>query len=647
MTPSSSELVTAAYKTVDTFNGIVKRRIWLKNGKTAKTDGNEIVVPFSDPDFYLLVERQLAHILFRSDAKARQRFVQAFLAKTSQATQNNRLNETTMETVQTVMERVIDVLESRRIESLWGMIYPGSHQRSRDRLQMETTKFLPRAHDTFFDLFVCLDAELDVPPGSLDRFRPYFVEALQRVERRGFTATLVLARWLIVQLVNELLREDRGLPPPSASDDADGYRVVPDKKPAASGKSDPKQKVDTKTDPAPDSTQKPGPAQKKAADPVQAGARERVMAFQSLAHQFGTMDPRIEARYNDYSLSTRTNEDFFSVSKSAAKTALDLDMRDEVKVERVLTESGTHMTDFLDSIQKQLVRSVDHDDWLKKDTYCKLVFIDVRPDDPQFERVTKVPNPEDVGTVQRLRSVFFRVMGRRKLQLDEAGTDIDTPSIIERRITGQSLPCFKSPVSGRGFRALILVDRSHSMKRGRIQQAERAAEIISDALDFPFVDLRVWGFQSLDDGEVTITRFDPRLSEFHTEKAPVDGFTPLHIALRVAIRDLSAGSEEKQLIVLTDGAPLYAGLNHRVIAEKQLRLFVREEVHTARRRGINVTALLIGDTRAGKLRFDVSQKDLAFMFGSERYWKCVDEHKFGSDLIKAVSNSFVSYLSAN
>lgn len=643
MTTPSSELVTAAYKTVDTFNGIVKRRIWLKNGKTAKTDGNEIVVPFSDPDFYLLVERQIAHILFRSDAKARQRFVQAFLVKTSQAMQSNRLSETTLGTVQTVMERVIDVLESRRIESLWGMIYPGSHQRSRDRLQMETTRLLPRAHDTFFDLLVCLDAGLDVPPGSLDRFRPYFVEALQKVERRGFTATLVLARWLIVQLVNELLREDRSLSSPSA----DGYRTVPDKKPSASGKSDPKSQANAQADPKPTPTQKPEPAQKKEADPVQAGTRERVMAFQSLAHQFGTMDPKMEARYNDYSLSTRTNEDFFSVSKSAAKTALDLDMRDAAKVEQVLIDSEKHMADFLDSIQKQLVRSVDHDDWLKKDTFCKLVFMDVRPDDLEFERITKVPNPEDAATVQRLRSVFFRVMGRRRLQLDEAGTEVDTAALIERRITGQALPCFKSPVSGRGFRALILVDRSHSMRKGRIQQAERAAGIIADALDFPFVDLRVWGFQSLDDGEVTITRFDPRLSEFHTEKTPIDGFTPLHIALRVAIRDLSAGSEAKQLIVLTDGAPLYAGLNHRVIAEKQLRLFVREEVHTARRRGINVTALLIGDTRAGKLRFDVSQKDLAFMFGSERYWKCVDEHKFGADLIKAVSNSFVSYLSTN
>jgi hypothetical protein len=373
-----------------------------------------------------------------------------------------------------------------------------------------------------------------------------------------------------------------------------------------------------------------------------------MMAFQSLAHQFGTMDPKIEARYNDYSLSTRKNEDFFSVSKSAAQTALELDMSNEALVEEVLNNSEEHMKSFLDSVQKQLVRPVDHDDWLKKDTFCKLHFVDVRPEDSEFGQPLSTDlRSEDYATIQRLRSTFFRVMGRRSSRLEETGTEVDIPALIERRITGQALSCFRNQTSGRGFRATVLIDRSHSMRKGRIQQAERAAKIIVEALDFPFVELNLWGFQALDDGEVTITRFSTNLNTFHTEKVPVDGLTPLHIALRVAIRDLSEGSDSKQLLLLTDGAPMYAGMNHRLVAERQLRLFVREEIHTARRRGINVTALLIGDTRAGRVRFDVNNSDLSFMFGSERYWKCVDEHRFGDDLIKAVSSSFMSYLSAN
>jgi Mg-chelatase subunit ChlD len=125
----------------------------------------------------------------------------------------------------------------------------------------------------------------------------------------------------------------------------------------------------------------------------------------------------------------------------------------------------------------------------------------------------------------------------------------------------------------------------------------------------------------------------------------VDGGTPIHIALKVAVRELMEGSEVKHLVVLTDGAPMYAGSNHRPIHEKNLRLFVREEVQRARRQGIHVSALLVGDrNKEGKIQFDVSKDHLQFMFGSERYWKCIDDQHLGEDLVRAVSSSFLSYL---
>ena len=184
------------------------------------------------------------------------------------------------------------------------------------------------------------------------------------------------------------------------------------------------------------------------------------------------------------------------------------------------------------------------------------------------------------------------------------------------------------------------------MRGSRIEQAERATRMLVEALDFPFVEIDIWGFQSLEDGEVTLTRFSPLLETFHTTKSEVEGSTPLHIALKVSIRELLEGSDAKQLIILTDGAPMYAGANHRLIAESQLRQFVREQVLLARRRGINVTTLLVGDrAEDGKIHFDVSRKNTQFMFGSERYWKYVDQNRLGEDMVHAVSASFLAYLS--
>jgi von Willebrand factor type A domain len=618
-------LITSAYKTVETFAGIVKKPLTLKNGKVARSNGNEISVPFNDSRFYLLVERQLSHILFRSDARARARFVKDFIAGIEKLSDKYGIAESDRASVQSVIERIIDILESHRIESLWGMIYPGSYARSRLYLQTDAARLLSRAHDSFFDFLMCLDAALEVPAGPLDRFRSLFLSALSRVERRGFTATLVLARWLVSQLVDEILRRDR-----------DGYRVVPN----GDGGEPTKGRAD-----APPNDKAPPTEPEELPEPVKASARERMMALQAMAHEFGKFDTKLEQRYNDY-VPGMENADFFAQSRTAASTALEINLRDVGKIEEALEASERQMESFLDSIQKQLTVP-SPDDWLKKETYCHLIFVDVRPDDFDAQPLSFTDlTPLDQLHVQRLRTKFIRVIGRRSSRLEDTGSEIDLQAYLEAKATGLPVSYFKQEIRGRGFRALLLIDRSLSMRGSRIEQAERASRMLMDALDFPFVELSVWGFQSLEDGEVTLTRFSPLLETFHTSKSPVDGGTPLHIALKVAVRELSEGSEAKHLILLTDGAPMYAGANHRLVAETQLRLFVREQVQTARRQGIHVTSLLVGDrAEDGGVQFDVSRRDLQFMFGSERYWKCIDAHRLGEGLVQAVTDSFLSYLS--
>lgn len=599
------QLVSAAFKTVAIFAGIIKHPIWLKNGVAGKTDGRYVVAPFDDKDFYLLVERQLSHILFRSDARARTRFVSDFIGQISKLYAQYGISDEEMDRIKRAIERTIDILESRRIESLWGMIYPGSRELSRIRLREDATRLLDRAHHNFFDLFICLDAGLDVPPGPLDPYRPLFESALAQVERRGFAASLALARWLVSKLVDLILQQDQL-----------SYRAAPHAEAGSNG-------VEGGAGP-------PNP-------------RERLLGLQSMARQFGEIDPNMDRRYNDYETSRFIDKSFHANSLSAASTALEVDLRDPGALEQVLAASEAYMQSFLDSIQQQLRQPVDHDDWLRKETFCKLHFVDVYPGEVP---VLESHDPEDRQIVRRLKAQFFRVLGRRAWRLDDCGTEIDVQAFLEQKTSREPVPYFKTETSGRGFRALLLLDRSKSMTyQNRMGQAERAARVLSESMDFPFVDLSVWGFQSLEDGEVTVTRFSPRLDTFHTQEPAVDGCTPLHIALKVAVRELLEGTEVKQLLILTDGEPMYVGANHRPVPERQLRLFVREQILFARKRGINVTALLIGDRKKnGAVRFPVSRETCKFMFGLERYWKYIDDRRLGEALVSAVSDSFVSYL---
>jgi uncharacterized protein with von Willebrand factor type A (vWA) domain len=170
----------------------------------------------------------------------------------------------------------------------------------------------------------------------------------------------------------------------------------------------------------------------------------------------------------------------------------------------------------------------------------------------------------------------------------------------------------------------------------RTESAERACRIIGRALRFPFVTTDTWGFQSLKHGQVDIVRFDSAEETYSSKDSKVMGNTPLHTAIRLAVRHLERGSEAKQLIILTDGAPCFTSKAGGKIPESQLQRWVRDEVRYARHHGINITCLMIGT-------FVPSEK-LRHMFGSQSNWKVVDEQRLGADLIAVVTSSFVRYL---
>lgn len=596
MKDEAADLLAAARTTVDTFSSIVGRQLTLKNGRTARTDGSEVVVPFKDEDPYLLVERQLAHVLFRSDARAREKFVQEFIQRTVQAAYKQSLPQRDYAEMQPTLERVVDILESRRIESLWALLYPGSHTRSRERLRNETSGLIIGANDSLFNLMVCIDAGHLIPAGRLDEFRPHLEEALQKVERRGFDATLTIARWLISRLVNQAAQ--------SASEEEEGRAGSnAQEKPAA---------------------HKP--------------VKERMEALRDVSALFGELPKELEQRYSDY----LTGEDNLD-SEEALKHAFQLDLRIEDDVDASLDRSGEMMGAFLQQVQGRLQQDRSRDDWLRDHANCDVAFIDIKPND-----VAMHPLPildEDREAVLRLRQLFARVMARRETRREDSGGEVDVGAYIERRLTGQPIPCFRVPQRSRGFRITILVDRSLSMKGKRTRQAERAVRMLLDALDFPFVEVAVWGFQAFD-GEVVITRFNPDLPSLDTERSlPVQGETPLHVALRAAVRDLGEGSEVRHLVVLTDGGPYFVGKNGKEVPERDLRQEVREHVRRARRSGINVTALLIGKRdKKGELVFEVTPKHVEYMFGHQRHWKYVDDENFSADLVQAVTQSFVAYL---
>ena len=222
-------VLNAAFKTVDIFSGITKKRLFLKNGKQTTTDLHQITAPFDDPEVYREVEHALAHVLFQTDPVAKKMFIEEYTKRVSKVLSKHGVDLGPNQTKQLSegLDDLINITENHRVNSLWGLIYPGSYrlmrQKDRDRLAGALTD----AHAHGISMFYAvLESGHDPEDGELDRYRPYCIEALRKVEKRGFAATLMVSKWLVANLVSEIIRELKDEPPPQPP--AEMPNTVPD-----------------------------------------------------------------------------------------------------------------------------------------------------------------------------------------------------------------------------------------------------------------------------------------------------------------------------------------------------------------------------------------------------------------------------------
>lgn len=599
-----------AHKTTDIFSGITGKRLVLKEAKTPYTDGKNIGIPFDDPMYYQHLEHEIAHNLFESDPLAHGMFVKEYTERISKIMEKSGspISENNLALLKHGLSRIIGITEDHRVNSLWGLLYPGSFKIIKEQDRELTSAIQP--HEGVCNMYMYLEGGWDPEDGVLSRFQPFMEEALDKVECRGFEATLMVSKWLVANLVSELIRKDKGEDTPERPDPNSGQG-------GSGGQGDQNQGDGLWTPPKVDAT-----------------PQERAEALQQLIEALGQLPKNASDKVSDVREPDTKGRGETRKAADKVSDALKLDIHNPDDVSKCLGQSAKQMSDVVDNAKKSLADgSQSVDGWLRKDIDAKVVFLDVRAKDIDKDHAEFLP--EDANAVKRLRAVFNRVMGRRKYVLEDQGLSIDVSSYIEHRATGRPTPCYKQESRGRGFQALVLVDRSSSMCGDKKAQSERACRILARALKYPFVDLRIWGWNSQENGQIAISRFDPNLEVFDSPKSRVTGTTPLHLAVQVGARFMEMGNESKYLIVTTDGQPVFTGLNGEWYSNEWLSDKTRDEVRTARTKGINVTGVIIGDA--------IDSKSMSQMFG-KKHWSRMSEKRLGEDLVKLVATSFMDYL---
>jgi hypothetical protein len=595
------------FKTVDLFSGLTRRRLSLKSGPTPSSDGFVLTVPVDSEDAYQIVERQLAHILFRTDPHARALFIEQYV----EAIKKNLNGAVTIDAgvLGQTLRTIINILDTHRVMSLWTEIYPGSAELIQSLIASSTKVSIDDPHASILTLFMSLATLPSVPSGKLDRFRDSMKLALKRVEGKSYAIVLASARWLLVKLVDEVWQ--------SARTDNLGLGTVDSQVGAGSN----------------------SPHTWKALR-QQIEQQERAEALKSLLEQVGKLPDALNTHHETVAESSLRERGAEDESIEIAKGALAVNPNDDM----FMQGGAEAMRLLVEQTMKNIALQSEGDDRLHKRVEAKVVFYDVTP-----AMAAKLPAPppmsqEDLETVKRLRALFIRVIGRRRTTLDECGTEIDICSVIERRMTKLPIPCFRRQEKGQGFHAMLLLDQSVSMDERdggktsptRLEQAYRACRIISRALDFPFVKMSLWGYTSLTDGQVDIARYDPKTEVYASPNTEFTGISPLHAGVQLAAAFMQSGAEAKHLFVLTDGRPVFARRNGQPLPKKGLIKLAGTEVEEARRHGVDVTGVMIGD--------DLGDEELGIIFGPRRFWKRLKPVTFGRDLVDLVAGSFISYL---
>lgn len=625
---------SAIYKTVSIFSDLTKRVLWVRDGAPARTDGREIIVPFEDDDAYLLTEHEISHVLFKSNVQAKLLFVQKFverIIKQAESTKVDLMNPVdgkkpkrggvvfaTYGRLEALVDGIVQLLEDYRVESLWGVIYPGSF-----RLRTEMGRRIVREMDeknngpqTVLQAMCFPMVGMRVPEGRFKRFEPIFIEGFKMVRRRGFPATFVAARFLIAALVDELLSE-------AEKQEGDDELVQEDLIFLLS----------TSWEEGDDAQQGSSSGAYRPPPGVNRLPKDRTEALKKILDDFCDEPLDRVAGKSDLELSQFQSRWDRDQANDMADKVLRIMLQDANSTSDFLRKTERQMKEIIDTARQALFKQLTPDEVLQKNAMARVVIHNASSScggDPL--------SLEEREAVKRLNSVFLRTLGRVRATLDSSGVEVDVDSCIQNRVTGRADPCFRKEELGRGFRGLLVVDRSGSMIHPEKKiGSEQACRIIGAALALPFVKFEVWGFQSLNDGQIDVTKFGRTVRSLDDRgSGEIGGVTPLHTAVRLGIRQLmSEGSDAKHLFVVTDGLPEYSTRTGRV-STKALVRFVREEVLFGRKNGVNTIGVIIGE--------DLEDKVMQYMFGRREFWKRISLRTMQTDLVQLVASSFVRYL---
>ena len=633
---------------------------------------------------YLGFEHEWQHIIFKSDIPAQHLFCEGYtdqLMKTAPHVNRKELFG--------FLKMMVNAFDDIRCNSLWEKIYPGSADQIWQRWQRLTRDSQRDVDGNFLNYIFAVAFGVPTDPnGPFEQFRPIVEWAVSKVKYRGFANMLIQVRVVVEHcmatiLANTPAKEPPPQPQPQKQDQQDAQDQSPQPQGGSDGSGDSSQapQAQAASDDAdgadgddaegsegddgepgvPDAGQPSGSA---AAGDVQAGAGAAAQDGQSKSDALRSLVAGAKPLDGEEHPSPDLVDIDQALQSNSMKAMLAKVLSDDVNNLQDIDQKmptgvpDKDMQSTIDFVASAIAQQQPMDSQLTNDAKAKVTIIDVAPEGILSTAIVTL-EPETKLHVARMRAAFFKAMGKQKARRATEGTEIDVQAYIQYKLDRQDPEVFIADEVQQGFSYSIVCDMSGSMS-GTFPQVAQSAEMLREALDFPFVQGDVWGFRggeggqlnSKKAGEVWLYRYSPHVRGYigtgYEQNSrgrfpyPVrcGGITPMNTAINVTARHQHRCVSEgmaKRMFLLTDGSPLQNKVGGGSIPPEVLMRFVANEIRKARSRGIQVYVMVIGEHA-------IAEEDCLKMFGPRKFWRRVANREVGLTLSNLVIDNFQKYL---
>jgi len=705
------------YRTMDIFNGVFKKHLKLEAGRCNSTDMATITVNFGESQWrpivelrgpgksddhsiyrfdcghdwegkaghpvdgskkgpcwvcgahqsYLGFEHEWQHNIFKSDIEARAVFVKQYTAMLrEQAPQVDEI------ALGNFLAHLINAFDDLRCNSLWEKVYPGSAAAIWERWTRLAKELGSKVNDSFLLFIFAVSFGIPTDPqGEFEPLRPIVEWGVRKVKYRSFANMLIEVRVVLDRCMGVLISK---FPTPmfqqgetgGDQDDSQGASGAPvdenhrGSRRAPEGESERDRRGDGGTE---ENGEECGPpVHAPSGELVQATPEEREASLKKLIDKVQALDekethPDLEKGNPRAELSQATI--------AMVSHALRVDIHNLRHIDQQLPDSvDTSMQQAIDQLQNVVVNR-SSDSRLTSGAKARILLIDVYPEGVRNDCIEL--SEEERFSVTRMRSAFYKALGRQKARRSIDGNVVDVQAAIQYLSDHQDPEVFENDVTQQGFAYSILTDMSGSMK-GVFRSVCHASEMLKQALAFPFVVGKLWGFRGGEDipgrkaetaevwmyrysrackgytGITKLSSFIPHLSRFNCVDVPVrcGGLTPMNSAINVAVTDLwkhMPASMAKRLFLITDGSPCHQKVTGAGLPESMLRSFVAKEINLARQHGVQTYTIVIGED-------SITDEECKKMFGARQFWRKTEGDLVYKELRNLVLANFTRYIKA-